>query len=186
MDTPLDIQNAMSLVRNAPLNKPQTGTSPEAMKKAAKEFESVFVSQFLGSMFDGIQTDGMFGGGQGEQMFRSMMLDQYGQKISDQGGFGVADAITRSLTQHQDAQTLARAAATAKPDGKTEPAKAVMFPTQKPQSALNTQPTTAAMIALPAKQPPAFAAHPATLLAASMAASASQPAKNIAPKSIMQ
>ena len=28
-------------------------------------------------MFSGIKTDGMFGGGQGEQMFRSLMIDQY-------------------------------------------------------------------------------------------------------------
>ena len=50
-------------------------------RKAAKEFESVFISQFLGSMFSGIPTDGPFGGGQGEEMFRSLMIDEYGKAI---------------------------------------------------------------------------------------------------------
>ena len=32
-------------------------------------------------MFSGIKTDGLFGGGQGEEMFRSMMIDQYGKQL---------------------------------------------------------------------------------------------------------
>ena len=55
-------------------------------------------------MFEGIKTDGPFGGGQGEAMFRSMMLDQYGKPIADQGGFGLSDAITRALLSHQEAK----------------------------------------------------------------------------------
>ncbi|MBN9001363.1 MAG: hypothetical protein J0H75_04595, partial [Rhizobiales bacterium] len=40
-----------------------------AATKAAKEFEGVFIAQFLGSMFQGIPTDGPMGGGQGEDPF---------------------------------------------------------------------------------------------------------------------
>ena len=32
-------------------------------------------------MFSGISTDGPFGGGEGEEMFRSLMIDQYGKAI---------------------------------------------------------------------------------------------------------
>ena len=64
---------------------------PAAADKAAKEFESVFISQFLGSMFSGISTDGPTGGGEGEEMFRSLMIDQYGKAHGTaQGGFGLA------------------------------------------------------------------------------------------------
>ena len=69
---------------------------PATADKAAKEFESVFISQFLGSMFSGISTDGPFGGGQGEEMFRSLMVDQYGKGIEQRGGFGLAAAVKAS------------------------------------------------------------------------------------------
>jgi Rod binding domain-containing protein len=64
----------------------------------------VFISEFLGSMFEGISTDGPFGGGQGEAMFRSLMLDEYGKQVAGRGGFGLADAITKSLLAHQEAR----------------------------------------------------------------------------------
>jgi flagellar protein FlgJ len=156
MAAPLDIQNAMTMARAAPVQAPHAGASPEATRKAASEFESVFISQFLGSMFEGIKTDGMFGGGEGEEMFRSLMLDQYGKKIADQGGFGLADSITRSLVQHQQAKETARALAEAQAKGE--------------------QPQPSAPIST-AKKPPVFAAHPATAFTASAAASLLKSAK---------
>ena len=75
-----------------------------AAKKAAQQFESVFVSQFLGSMFADIPTDGPFGGGEGEQMFRSLMLDEYGKEMEKQGGFGLSGPITSHLLKLQEAR----------------------------------------------------------------------------------
>jgi flagellar protein FlgJ len=69
----------------------------------AKEYESVFISQFLGSMFSGVKSDGMFGGGQGEEMFRSMMVDQYAKGLTARGGFGLATAMQAELLKHQQA-----------------------------------------------------------------------------------
>jgi Rod binding domain-containing protein len=149
MAASLDIQNAMTMARAAPVQAPHAGASPAATKKAAKEFESVFIAQFLGSMFEGIKTDGMFGGGEGEEMFRSLMLDQYGKKIADQGGFGLADSITRSLVQRQQAKQTEASLADAKAKG------------EQPSAPLPT-----------AKTAPVFAAHPATAFTASAAASA--------------
>jgi Rod binding domain-containing protein len=71
--------------------------------KAAKEFEAVFVNEFLSSMFEGIKTDGMFGGGPGEGIFRSMMLDQYSKTIANNGGFGLAAAVKREMLHMQEA-----------------------------------------------------------------------------------
>jgi len=99
------IQNAMTMAQSAPVNAPTaTGDAALAGKKA-KEFESVFISQFLGSMFSGISTDGPFGGGEGEEMFRSMMIDQFGQAIESRGGFGLAAAVTKELLKHQETAT---------------------------------------------------------------------------------
>jgi Rod binding domain-containing protein len=73
-----------------------------AMNKAASEFESVFITEFLGSMFSGIQTDGPFGGGQGEEMFRSLMLDQYAKNITANGGFGIASQVKAQMLKMQE------------------------------------------------------------------------------------
>ena len=98
------IQGAMALAQSAAIAAPHPVDNLAAAKKAAKEYEGVFISQFLGEMFKGISTDGPFGGGMGEQMFRSLMLDQYGQSIANRGGFGLSDSITRALLAHQEAQ----------------------------------------------------------------------------------
>jgi Rod binding domain-containing protein len=70
---------------------------------AAKEYESVFISQFLGSMFSSIKTDGVMGGGQGEEMFRSLMINEYGKSLEQRGGFGLATKMQAELLKHQQA-----------------------------------------------------------------------------------
>ncbi|MGA7674985.1 MAG: rod-binding protein [Rhizomicrobium sp.] len=97
-----DIQTAMAIAKSGAIRAPQQTSDPVVAKKTAQEFEGVFLSQFLGEMFDGISTDGPFGGGQGEQMFRSLMLDEYGKQIAAQGGIGLANAVTRELLKTQE------------------------------------------------------------------------------------
>ena len=78
-------------------------TSDAKADWAAKEYESVFISQFLGSMFSGIQTDTLTGGGQGEEMFRSLMINEYGKAFEHRGGFGLAAQMKAQLLKHQEA-----------------------------------------------------------------------------------
>lgn len=72
------------------------------LRQSANEFESVFVSQMLGHMFDGIAVDETFGGGHGEEMFRSMLTNEYGKQVSRSGGFGIADQVYRELLRAQE------------------------------------------------------------------------------------
>jgi Rod binding domain-containing protein len=98
----IDAQSAMLMAQAAPVQAPSATNNVAAATKAAKQYEGVFVSEFLGSMFEGIKTDGPFGGGQGEEMFRSMMIDEYGKQIENQGGFGLSAAMTRQLLTEQE------------------------------------------------------------------------------------
>jgi Rod binding domain-containing protein len=97
-----DIQSAMMMAKAQAPQAPSPTNNIAVATKAAKQYEGVFISQFLGSMFEGISTDGPFGGGQGEEMFRSMMVDEYGKQIENQGGFGLSSAITRQLLSEQE------------------------------------------------------------------------------------
>ncbi len=89
-----------SLTREVP--KPPRGATPEETRKVAEEFESFFVAQMFEYMFAGISTDGPFGGGHGEKIFRSLLIQEYGKVIGGQGGLGIADAVERELLQLQE------------------------------------------------------------------------------------
>ncbi|MBU6442422.1 MAG: rod-binding protein [Alphaproteobacteria bacterium] len=99
--SPLATQAALSALQSAPPAAPQKTANAAAAQKAAKTFEGIFIAQMLQPMFDSIPTDGPFGGGSGEEMFRSLMVDQFGQQIANSSSFGLSDAMTRSLLQHQ-------------------------------------------------------------------------------------
>lgn len=82
-----------------------TATTREKAAKTAKAFESQFVSQMYQHMFDGIETDGLFGGGSGEKMFRSLLIDEYAKITTNRpggSGFGIAPAIEKMLLKQQE------------------------------------------------------------------------------------
>lgn len=102
MNGALDTTTAITTLHGAPVAAPHPTKDPVAARKAAIDFEGVFITQFLGEMFAGIATDGPFGGGQGEEMFRSLMIDEYGKQIAAQGGFGLSTAVQRQLLKVQE------------------------------------------------------------------------------------
>lgn len=71
------------------------------VKAAAQDFEAVFLSQMMSHMFEGIETDPMFGGGAGEDMFRSMMIEQYGKQIAQGPGIGISAQLQKTMIQMQ-------------------------------------------------------------------------------------
>ena len=76
--------------------------SQSAARSAAEQFEAQFVSQMLGHMFTGISTDGPFGGGRSEEIWRSQMIDQYGRQITAAGGIGIADQVMTEILRMQE------------------------------------------------------------------------------------
>ncbi|HXJ01070.1 MAG TPA: rod-binding protein [Micropepsaceae bacterium] len=85
-----------------PALPPMSAKTVEQATKVAKDFEAVFINEIMGSMFAGISTDGPFGGGPGEGIFRSMMIENYSKSIAAQGGFGLADAVKHELLRAQE------------------------------------------------------------------------------------
>jgi Rod binding domain-containing protein len=75
---------------------------PPEIRRAAEEFEAVFLNQMLAPMFEGIQTDGLGGGGMGEEIFRPLLIERYAQSLTQAGGIGIADSIIRELMRMQE------------------------------------------------------------------------------------
>lgn len=78
----------------------------DKLKKASQDFESTFVSQMVGMMFEGVEVDETFGGGHGEEMFRSMLSNEYGKMITSRGGIGIADSVYKELLRAQEAASV--------------------------------------------------------------------------------
>jgi Rod binding domain-containing protein len=66
-------------------------------RAAAEAFEGFFLAQVLQSIYAGIATDGPFGGGASEQVYRSMLNTQYANSLAGSGGVGIADAVYREI-----------------------------------------------------------------------------------------
>jgi flagellar protein FlgJ len=81
---------------------PKADVDDKAVAKAAGEFEAQFVSQMLTQMWQGIETDGYFGGGNGEEMFRGLMINEYGKKIAQSGQLGIADNVRHAMLKMQE------------------------------------------------------------------------------------
>jgi flagellar protein FlgJ len=102
MNADLQIATTAQTALQGAVPKPAPTKNQAAAIKAAEDFEAVFITEILGSMFEGIKTDGPFGGGPGEQIFRSLLLDRYGRSLASQGGFGIADSVKRQLLATQE------------------------------------------------------------------------------------
>ncbi len=89
-------------VRPAPAPTAGDTRRQDQTRRAAEEFEALFLSQMLEPMFEGLQTEGPFGGGAGEQIYRSLMVQEYGKAIAASGGVGIADAVQREILKLQE------------------------------------------------------------------------------------
>lgn len=108
----MDFSNDTSLALMQAANAKASGKAAEAtqavkdkndarIEAAARDFEALFVAQMLKPMFEGIEVNNRFGGGKGEEIFRSFMIDEYGKMIAETGQLGIADAIKQQLIQMQ-------------------------------------------------------------------------------------
>lgn len=73
------------------------------MDKTAKDFESMFMSQMLQPMFQGVGVDPIFGGGHGEEIMRTFLVQEYGKVAARDGRLGVATAVKNEMLRAQAA-----------------------------------------------------------------------------------
>lgn len=100
------MQNALSVLQKQaaalPLQLLPGAQNEAAVEAVAKEFESVFLSQMLQHMWSGIKVDPLFGGGHAEEIYRSMLTDEYASLITQSGGIGLAGEIKAELLKLQE------------------------------------------------------------------------------------
>lgn len=77
----------------------------KAMHRKAVEFEAIYLAEMLKPMFEDLQAAAPFDGGFGEDVWRSMQLQEFGQAIAKSGGVGLADAVYADLLAAQEARS---------------------------------------------------------------------------------
>lgn len=94
---PIDLMRPMPQVSNY-----GSVTDPRArIEKTAKEFETVFLSTAFQTMFSGVNTSEPFGGGEGEQAFKSFLMDAFARQMTKAGGVGLATSVTQEMLKMQ-------------------------------------------------------------------------------------
>lgn len=78
--------------------------SDQGIDKVAEDFEAFFAGEVFEQMFSGIQPDPVTGGGDGEAMFRSLMVQEYGKAVAKQHRLGIADVVKEQLLRLQETQ----------------------------------------------------------------------------------
>jgi len=82
----------------------KTGRKPvdretAAAKKVAQEFETMFVGMMLKSMRETVGKDKLTNGGHGEEVYRSMLDQEYAKSLTEHGGVGLTAMLERQLAK---------------------------------------------------------------------------------------
>jgi flagellar protein FlgJ len=70
-------------------------------KKISQDFEGVFIGMMLKAMHDTVGQDKLTGGGRGEEVFRSLLDQEYVAAAVKRGGFGLAKYIEKEIIQQE-------------------------------------------------------------------------------------
>lgn len=71
--------------------------SYEDVKKSVQDFEAFFLTQAFETMYNTVPVNENFGGGNGEKIFRSMLMQEYGKMTAQAGGIGLTNEIMAQL-----------------------------------------------------------------------------------------
>jgi peptidoglycan hydrolase FlgJ len=71
------------------------------IEDAAEDFEAVFLTEMMKPIFESVEVDKIFGGGKGEEVFRSFMVQEYGKIMAASGQIGLASPVKDALIKMQ-------------------------------------------------------------------------------------
>lgn len=82
------------------------------LKKQAEDLEGVFLNLLTKEMFATVKSDNGFGGGFGEETWRSMQAEQLANTMAQNGGLGIADQLLGDMIAMQEAAQKTQSRAT--------------------------------------------------------------------------
>jgi flagellar protein FlgJ len=105
MDNAMDLTNSIAAASRLSAGTPRPAATADvaAARKSAEDFTSFFLSQSLESMYANVSPNSLFGGGNGEAVYRSLLLQEYGKIAAQSGsGRGIVDAVQSQILRLQE------------------------------------------------------------------------------------
>ena len=83
--------------RAAAMTPEQRAKAEAKIAGTAKDFEASFVGSMMGTMFDKVD----FGGGQGSDAFKTVLMQAIGKKVASGRGIGLARSVQAEMLKMQ-------------------------------------------------------------------------------------
>ncbi|MRR05577.1 MAG: rod-binding protein [Deltaproteobacteria bacterium] len=90
--------NSLSSVRGG--KGDVSGKQDAAIKKTTQDFEALFIGMMLKSMRSTVGKDSLTGGGRGEEVYRSLLDQEYAQEAARGGALGLGRGLEEQLGWH--------------------------------------------------------------------------------------
>jgi len=74
----------------------------DQINKTSQDFEAVFIGQMVQQMFGESVGNEAFGSEETSDIYKSMMMNEFGKQIAKSGGIGIADTIKKELLKLQE------------------------------------------------------------------------------------
>ena len=104
MTDPIDPNAALgSLAANRIQIRDKAESGGKALEKTCRDFESLFVNYLMQEMRKTIPEDSLFGGGQAEKIYSSMLDGEVSKTIAQQRGIGLSALLYNQLSSVQEA-----------------------------------------------------------------------------------
>ena len=103
--TLLTLQSAQTQAATAQQNQATaalTSKPGESNAKLGLDFETMCLTNLLSPMFEGLSTDGPFGGGHAEETMRSFYVGAMAKQMAQRGGIGISDMMQSQLLKLQE------------------------------------------------------------------------------------
>jgi peptidoglycan hydrolase FlgJ len=103
MISPADLSASLQAASSKATPKPSAARGDGAgARKTAEEFATFFFSQSLESVFSNMSADKLFGGGSGEEVYKSLLTQEYGKAMAHSAGAGLTDTVQREILRLQE------------------------------------------------------------------------------------
>ena len=77
--------------------KKELAIKEREIEKIAKDYEAFAYSQWMKQMYEGVPVDPIYGGGKTEEIYRDLLIDEYGKEIVKKSGTGISKNIEKEI-----------------------------------------------------------------------------------------
>lgn len=79
--------------------RPLQNESQAELRKAVAEFEALFINQMLKTMRETVKKGDLFHGGNGEEIYTTLLDAELSKAMAQAGGIGLGDILLRDFTK---------------------------------------------------------------------------------------